>query len=158
MNSILRSSWSTYFLLSPFSQACRLSSRLVFHQHITVDKVFCGSVMLGNAGMSWVSGCGDVISHHFSYTMLLLVTTGKLYSCSSFVISVYMRFKKTMPPGYYILDIKKKKHFKLFYVEPLPTLSLEMFFFSFLGHSNISLKHWKKIFFWYLVGTNLRVV
>ena len=79
-------------------------------------------------------GCGDVIIHHLSWTVFLLITTGKLYSCSSFVISVHMRLKKkTMPPGYYILDIKKKEHFKLFYVEPLPTLSLEMFFFSFFG-------------------------
>ena len=57
-------------------------------------------------------GCGDVISHHFSCTVLLLVTTEKLYSCSSFVISVHMRLKKKIvPPGYYILDIKKKKAF-----------------------------------------------
>ena len=88
-------------------------------------------------------GCGDVIIHHVSWTVLLLVTTGKLYSCSSFVISVHLRLKKIYHASR-ILHFRhffKKEHFKLFYVEPLPTLSLEMFFFSFLGHGNISPKH-----------------
>lgn len=70
-------------------------------------------------------GCGDVISHHFSHTMLLVVTTGKVYSCYSFVISVHVRFKKNY--ALRVLHFRHcffKQHFKLFYIEPLPTLLL----------------------------------
>lgn len=62
---------------------------LVFHEHFIIHKASSGYVTLGNADVGFSRMWLCVIIPHFNNTMLILVTTGKVYSCYSFVISIY---------------------------------------------------------------------
>lgn len=67
---------------------------LVFHQHFIIHKASCGYVTLGNADAGFSGMWLFVIIPPFSNTMLILVSTGKVYSCYSFVMSTYVRLRK----------------------------------------------------------------